>query len=58
MNWDLFVKIAVPVGTWVLGIFGERWKQQAPKLLMYLGHASVFHDGSTKKTNPSTRTQL
>lgn len=42
INWDLVAKVAIPLGTLVLGKYLDRWLAKRPKLVMYLGHASAF----------------
>jgi hypothetical protein len=42
LDVDLAVKIAVPLGTLVLGKYLDRWITKRPKLISYLGHASAF----------------
>jgi hypothetical protein len=42
IDWDIVVKIAVPLGTLVLGKYLDRWLAKRPKLITYLGHASAF----------------
>lgn len=42
INWDLVVRIVVPLGTLVLGRFLDRWLTKKPKLISYLGHVSAF----------------
>jgi hypothetical protein len=42
IDWDLFLKIIVPVSTLVLGKYLDRWLTKRPKLIVYLGHASSF----------------
>ena len=42
INWDIVVKIIVPIGTLVLGKYLDRWFYRKPKLIYYLGHASAF----------------
>lgn len=50
-DWELVVKIAVPVGMLVLGKYLDRWFSKRPKLVTYLGHASAF---TLQGTNPGT----
>jgi hypothetical protein len=47
INWDLVVKIIVPLGTLVLGKYFDRWLSRRPKLISYLGHTSAFNVHST-----------
>lgn len=42
IDWDLVVKISVPLGTLFLGKYLDRWLAKRPKLISYLGHASSF----------------
>ena len=49
INWDIVLKIAVPLGTLVTGKYLDSWLERRARLLIYLGHASVF----TVKTNPN-----
>lgn len=42
IDWDLVIKIAVPLFALVLGKFLDRWLTKRPKLISYLGHASSF----------------
>jgi hypothetical protein len=50
INWDLAIKIIVPIGTLVLGRFLDRWLTKKAKLISYLGHVSAFNlsDNSTQ----------
>lgn len=41
-NWDIVIKIIVPLGTLVLGKYLDRWFSKRPKLISYLGHTSAF----------------
>ncbi len=42
INWDLVLKIVVPLATLGLGKYLDRWIEKKPRLLIYLGHASAF----------------
>ena len=42
INWDIVVKIIVPLGTLVLGKYLDRWFSKRPRLISYLGHTSAF----------------
>ena len=42
IEWDLVIKIAVPLGTLLLGKYLDRWLAKRPKLISYLVHASAF----------------
>lgn len=42
MNWDLVVKIAVPLGTLVLGRWLDQIFSKKPKLVSFVGHVSAF----------------
>lgn len=42
INWDLVVKIAVPLGTLVLGRWLDRLLSKKPKLVSFVGHVSAF----------------
>jgi hypothetical protein len=42
INWDIVIKIVVPLGTLVLGRFLDRWLTKKPRLISYLGHVSSF----------------
>ena len=42
IDWNLVVKISVPLGTLVLGKYLDRWLAKRPKLISYLGHVSSF----------------
>lgn len=43
VNWDIVIKIVVPLGTLVLGKYLDRWLSKRPKLISYLGHTSAFN---------------
>ena len=47
IDWDLVIKIIVPLGTLVLGKYLDRWFSKQPRLISYLGHASAFNVQST-----------
>ena len=49
INWDLIIKIAVPLFTLGLGKYLDRWLEKRSKLIVYLGHASAF----TIRGNPN-----
>jgi hypothetical protein len=42
INWDVVIKISVPLFTLILGKYLDRWFGKRPKLISYLGHTSVF----------------
>jgi len=42
INWDIIIKIIIPLVTLIIGKYFDRWLTKRPKLLSYLGHASVF----------------
>lgn len=42
IDWDIIIKIAVPLGTLVLGKYLDQWLAKKSKLIIYLGHASSF----------------
>ncbi len=42
INWDLVVKVAVPLATLFLGRWLDRILAKKPKLVSYLGHVSSF----------------
>ena len=42
LDLDLALRIAVPLGTLVLGKYVDRWLTKRSKLISYLGHASSF----------------
>src|SRR5690242_3326363 len=48
---DLAIKITVPLATLVLGKYLDRWLTKRPKVIVYLGHASVF---TLRSENPAT----
>ena len=50
IDWDLVTKIAVPLGTLVLGKYLDQWFAKRPRLVTYLGHASAF---TLRGTNPT-----
>ena len=50
INWDLVLRIVVPLGTLVLGRFLDRWLAKRPKLISYLGHVSAFTLRDEKRT--------
>ena len=54
VNWDLVIKIAVPLGTLVLGRFLDRWLTKKPKLISYLGHVSAFTLSDERRTQVFT----
>lgn len=43
IDWDVAIKIIVPLGTLILGKYLDRWFSKRPKLISYLGHASAFN---------------
>ena len=43
VDWDIVIKIIVPLGTLVLGKYLDRWLSRRPKLISYLGHTSAFN---------------
>jgi hypothetical protein len=43
INWDIIIKIIVPLGTLILGKYLDRWLSKRPKLIVYLGHSSAFN---------------
>jgi hypothetical protein len=43
VNWDIVIKIVIPLGTLVLGKYLDRWLTKRPKLISYLGHTSAFN---------------
>ena len=50
INWDLVLKIAVPLGTLVLGIILDKWFEDRPKLI---SHISQIFSIYTKAPNGS-----
>ncbi len=42
MDWDLIVKIALPIATLILGRFLDRFLERRSRLISYLGHVSSF----------------
>ena len=42
IDWDIIIKISVPLVTLILGKYLDRWLTKRPKLISYLGHASAF----------------
>lgn len=46
IDWDLVIKIAIPLATLVLGKYLDQLLAKRPKLISYLGHVSSFtmHD--------------
>ena len=42
INWDIVIKIVVPLATLILGRFLDRWLSKRSKLISYLGHVSAF----------------
>lgn len=50
INWELAIKIIVPLGTLVLGRFLDRWLTKKPKLISYLGHVSAFNLSDDNRT--------
>ena len=54
VDWDVLIKIAVPLGTLVLGRFLDRWLAKRPKLISYLGHVSSFTINDEKRTQVFT----
>jgi hypothetical protein len=42
IDWDLVVKIAVPLATLLLGKYLDQLLAKRPKLISYMGHASSF----------------
>jgi hypothetical protein len=43
VNWDIVIKIVIPLGTLILGKYLDRWLSKRPKLIVYLGHSSAFN---------------
>lgn len=43
IDWNVVVKIVVPISTLVLGKYLDQWLSRQPKLISYLGHASAFN---------------
>jgi len=43
INWDVVIKIIIPLGTLLLGKYLDRWFTKRPRLISYLGHASSFN---------------
>jgi hypothetical protein len=54
INWDILIKIAVPLGTLMLGRFLDRWFEKRPKLISYIGHVSMFSLNDEKRTQVYT----
>ena len=54
INWDIVIKIAVPLGTLILGKYLDRWLYRRPKLISYLGHTSAFNVQSEPPINIHT----
>jgi hypothetical protein len=54
VDWDIVIKIIVPLGTLVLGKYLDRWLSKRPKLISYLGHSSAFIVRSTPPVNVHT----
>lgn len=54
INWELVIKIIVPLGTLVLGRFLDRWLTKKPKLISYLGHVSAFNLSDDNRTQVFT----
>jgi hypothetical protein len=50
INWDLVVKISIPLLTLILGKYLDEWLAKKPKLISYLGHVSAFTLRDEKKT--------
>ena len=48
INWDLVIKIVIPIGTLILGKYFDRWFSKRPKLIVYLGHTSSFNVRTTQ----------
>jgi hypothetical protein len=51
VDWEIVIKIAVPVITLLLGKYLDRWLAKRPRLVSYLGHASAF---ALRGNNPGT----
>lgn len=43
VNWDIVIRIVIPLGTLLLGKYLDRWLSKRPKLISYLGHTSAFN---------------
>jgi hypothetical protein len=42
VDWDIIIKISVPLVTLILGKYLDQWLAKRPKLISYLGHTSAF----------------
>jgi len=54
INWDIVVKIGIPLLTLVLGKYLDEWIAKKSKLISYLGHVSAFTLRDDKKTSVYT----
>lgn len=54
VNWDMVIRIVVPLGTLVLGKYLDRWFSKRPRLIVYLGHTSAFNVRSQPPVNVHT----
>lgn len=54
IDWDIVIKIVVPLSTLVLGKYLDRWFTKRPKLIVWLGHSSAFNVRSHPPVNVHT----
>jgi hypothetical protein len=54
VNWDLVLKIVIPLGALLLGKLLDQWFGKRPKLITYLGHTSSFTLASANNTKVHT----